>query len=65
MFVKKKDDDLRLCVDYRDLNVITVKNRYLISLIKQLLNRLMKATIFTKLNIRSAYNAFRIRADDE
>ena len=65
MFVKKKDDDLRLCVNYRDLNVITVKNRYFISLIEQLLNRLIKTTIFTKLNIRSAYNALRIRIDDE
>ena len=65
IFVKKKNDDLRLCVDYKDLNVITVKNRYFISLIEQLLNRLMKATIFTKLNIRSAYNALRIRIDDE
>ena len=65
MFVKKKNDDLRLCVNYKDLNVIIVKNRYFISLIKQLLNRLMKTTIFTKLNIRSAYNALRIRIDDE
>ena len=65
MFVKKKDDDLRLCVNYKDLNVITVKNRYFISLIEQILNRLIKARIFTKLNIRSAYNALRIRIDDE
>ena len=65
MFVKIKNDDLRLCVNYKNLNVITVKNRYFISLIKQLFNRLMKATIFTKLNIRSAYNALRIRIDDE
>ena len=65
MFVKKKNDDLRLCVNYRNLNVITVKNRYFISLIEHLLNRLIKATIFTKLNIRFAYNAFRIRIDDE
>ena len=64
MFIKK-NDDLRLYVDYRDLNVITVKNRYFISLIKQMLNRLMKTTIFTKLNIRFAYNAFRIRVDDK
>ena len=47
------------------INVIIVKNRYFILLIKQLLNRLMKATIFTKLNIRFAYNVLRIRIDDE
>ena len=64
MFVKK-DDDLRLYVNYKDLNVITIKNRYFISLIKHLLNRLIKTSIFTKLNIRSAYNALRIRVDDE
>ena len=65
MFVKKKDDDLRLSVNYKDLNVITVKNRYFILLIKQLLNRLIETTIFTKLDIRFAYNALRIRIDDE
>ena len=65
MFVKKKDDNLRLCVDYRDLNVITLKNKCFILLIEQLLNRLMKATIFTKLNIRSTYNALRIRIENE
>ena len=64
MFVKK-NDDLRLCVDYKNLNVIIVKNRYLISLIEQLLDRLMRATIFTTLNIRFAYNALRIRIDDQ
>ena len=65
MFVKKKNENLRVCVDYRSLNFITVKNSYLISLIKQLLNRLIEAVIFTKLNIRSAYIALRIRADNE
>ena len=62
MFVKK-NDDLRLYVDYRNSNVIIVKNRYFISLIKQRLNRLIKTTIFTKLTIR--YNAFRIRINNE
>ena len=47
------------------MNFITIKNRYFISLIKQLLNRLIETAIFTKLNIRSAYNALRIRINDK
>ena len=65
MFVKKKPENLRLCVSYRNLNFIIVKNRYLISLIKHLLNRLIKTAIFIKLNIRFAYNALQIRIDDK
>ena len=64
MFVKK-EENLRFCVNYKSLNFITVKNRYFISLIKQLLNRLIKITIFTKLNIRFAYNTLRIRINDK
>ena len=64
MFVKK-NDDLRLCVDYKDLNFITVKNRYFILSIKQLLNRLIKTVIFTRINIRLTHNALRIRTDDK
>ena len=55
MFVKKKDGDLRLCVDYRGLDSITVKTQYPIPLIAQLLDRLIEAAISTKLDIRSAY----------
>ena len=65
MFVKKKNDDLRLCVNYESLNDVILRNRYFILLIKRILNHLIKTTIFTKLNIRSAYNALRIRIDDE
>ena len=65
MFVKKKNENLRLCVNYRNFDFIIVKNQYFISLIKQLLNRLIKAVIFTKLNIRFAYNVLRIRINDK
>ena len=61
----KKNENLRLCVNYKDLNFITVKNRYFISLIKQLLNYLIEIAIFRKLNIRSAYNSLQIRINDE
>ena len=65
MFVKKKNENLRLLINYRKLNFIAVKNRYFISLIEQLLNRLIETAIFTKLNIRFAYNTLRIRIDNE
>jgi hypothetical protein len=55
LFVKKSKDDLRLCVNYKKLNVITIKNRYSISLINQLLNRLNDVKKFTKLNIQTTY----------
>ncbi len=51
LFIKKSKNDLRLCVDYKKLNAITIKNRYSISLINQLLNRLNEAKRFIKLNI--------------
>ncbi len=65
LFVKKSKNDLKLCVNYRKLNVITIKNRYSISLINQLLNRLNDVKKFTKLNIQTTYNFIRIRKEDE
>jgi hypothetical protein len=65
LFVKKSKNDLKLCVNYRELNVITIKNRYSISLINQLLNRLNDVKKFTKLNIQTTYNFIRIKKEDE
>ena len=65
LFVKKKDGGLRLCVDYRGLNKITIKNRYPLPLISEALDRLKGAKICTKLNIRAAYNLIRIRKGDK
>jgi hypothetical protein len=65
LFTKKKDDELRLCVNYRDLNEITIKNRYSLLLIKEVINRLVEVKIYIKLNIRIAYNLIRVRARDE
>jgi hypothetical protein len=65
LFVKKKDGSLRLCVDYRGLNKITKKNRYSLPLISGLLDRLRTEKIFTKLDLRGAYNLLRIRPGDE
>ena len=65
LFVKKSSEELRLCVNYRDLNAITVKNRYFLLLINETLNRLSRFKIFIKLDIRVAYNQIRIKEDDE
>ncbi|CEP03952.1 hypothetical protein PBRA_009532 [Plasmodiophora brassicae] len=65
LFVKKKDGSLRLCVDCRALNSVTIKNRYPVPLIDQLLIQLGSGTIFTKIDVRSAYNQVRIRQGDE
>ena len=64
-FVEKKDSSLRPCIDYRKLNDVTVKNRYPLPLISELLERLRAAKIFTKLDLRGAYNLVRIRPGDE
>lgn len=65
LFVKKKDGSLRLCVDYRGLNKITTKNRYPLLLISELLDRLRKAKVFTKIDLRGAYNLLRIAEGEE
>ena len=65
LFVKKKDGSLRLCVDYRDLNEKTIKNRYPLPLIQETLMQLSKAKYFTKLDIRGAYNLIRMAEGDK
>jgi hypothetical protein len=65
MFVKKSEEKLRFCVDYQDLNAITIKNRYSLSLIIEILNRLSRTKMFIKLNIISAFNRLRIKKEDE
>ena len=65
LFAKKKDGTLRLCVDYRGLNKITIKDRHPLPLIAESLERLARAKIYTKLDIREAYHRIRIRQGDE
>jgi hypothetical protein len=64
-FIKKKDGALRFVQDYRALNAMTVKNRYPLPLINDLINRLKGARFFTKLDVRWGFNNVRIREGDE
>ena len=64
-FIKKKDGALRLVQDYRALNAMTVKNRYPLPLISELINNLRGARYFTKLDVRWGYNNVRIKEGDE
>ena len=65
LFAPKKDGTLRLCVDYRRLNDITIKNRYPLPNIAELQDRLCNAKIFTKLDLKGAYNLIRMKEGDE
>ena len=56
LFVKKKDGTLRLCVDYRQLNKMTVKNKYLLPRIDDLFDQLKGASVFSKIDLQSGYH---------
>ncbi|KAK3532389.1 hypothetical protein QTP86_016701 [Hemibagrus guttatus] len=64
-FVEKKDGGLRPCIDYRGLNNVMVKFRYPLPLVPAALEQLREAKIYTKLDLRSAYNLIRIKEGDE
>lgn len=64
LFVKKKSGELRMCVDYRALNKITVKNSYPLPRISELLDRLHGAVCFSKIDLRSGYHQIRISEED-
>ena len=65
LFVKKHDGSLRLCVDYRKLNAITIRNSYPIPRINDLIESFQGSNVFTRLDLRSAYNLIRIREGHE
>jgi hypothetical protein len=62
--VKKKDGSMRMCIDYRNLNVVTVKNKYPLPRIDDLLDQLKDAKFFSKIDLRSGYHQMKIRPDD-
>ena len=64
-FVAKKDGSLRPCIDYRQLNSITVKNKYPLLLLSSTFEPLTHAKVFTKLDLRNAYHLIRVREGDE
>jgi hypothetical protein len=64
LFVKKKDESLRLCVDYRPLNAVTIKNKYSLPRIDVLFDQLVGAKVFSKIDLRSGYHQIKIRASD-
>jgi len=65
LFARKMDGGLRLCVDYRMLNLATVKNQYPLPLISELLDSVREARIFTTLDLRSACNLIRIKEGEK
>jgi hypothetical protein len=64
LFVKKKDQSLRLCVDYQPLNAITIKNKYPLPRINILFDQLAGAKVFSKVDLHSSYHEIKIRPKD-
>jgi hypothetical protein len=64
LFVKKKDNSLRLCVDYRPLNAVTIKNKYPLPRIDILFDQLAEAKVFSKIDLHSGYHQIKIRPSD-
>jgi hypothetical protein len=64
LFVKKKDQTLRMCVDYHPLNEVTIKNKYPLPRIDILFDQLAGAKVFSKIDLRSRYHQIKIRPED-
>ena len=64
LFVSKKDGTIRLCVDYRSLNEVTIKNKYPLPKIEDLFDQLNGAKVFSKIDLRSGYYQLKIRPED-
>ena len=65
LFVKKKNDNLRLCVNYRELNALTIKNRYSLSLIDESLDRLSRIVKYISIDLIAVYHRLRIKHENE
>ena len=64
LFMRKKDGSMRLCIDFRKLNQVTIKNKYPLPRIDDLFNQLRNAKIFSKIDLRSRYHQLKIKAED-
>ncbi|KAL5824473.1 hypothetical protein ACOSQ3_020536 [Xanthoceras sorbifolium] len=64
LFVKNKDGSIRLCIDYRELNKVTVRNQYLLPRVDDLFDQLHGAKVFSKIDLRSGYHKLKIREED-
>lgn len=64
LFVKKKDGSMRMCIDYRELNHLTIKNKYPLPRIEDLFDQLRGAAVFSKIDLRSGYHQLKIKASD-
>ena len=64
LFSKKKDKTLRLCIDYRQLNRVTIKNRYPLPRIDDLFDQLRGARVYSKIDLRTVYHQLRVREID-
>ena len=64
IFIRKKDESWRLCIDYHQLNKATIKNQYPLPRIDDLFDQMKGATVFSKIDLRSGYHQLRIKEDD-
>ncbi|GJZ26924.1 putative reverse transcriptase domain-containing protein [Tanacetum coccineum] len=64
LFVKNKDGSLRMCIDYRELNKLTVKNRYPLPRINDMFDQLQGSSVYSKIDLRSGYHQLRVRDED-
>ncbi|GKG12744.1 hypothetical protein Tco_0346981, partial [Tanacetum coccineum] len=64
LFAKKKDGSFRICIDYRELNKLTIKNRYTLPRINDLFDQLQGSSMYSKIELRSGYHQLRIKEED-
>ena len=64
LFLKKKDGSMRLCIDYRELNKVMVRNKYPLPRIDDLFDQLQGAYVFSKIDLQSSYHQLRVRSED-